>query len=123
LPGLSTTINVPAGSVILLTTEGAVQTTSTAATGFSIVDIALAIDNSIPQDGGYQRVIVANSPGLNQIFESWKISLVVSVPAGMHTFAVAALGNAVPAGSADATVGGASGDTRQGSLSAVVIKQ
>src|SRR5437870_2529193 len=44
LPGLSQTVNVPANSVVYISTDGGVITSSANATGFSIVDVAVFVD-------------------------------------------------------------------------------
>jgi len=56
IPGLTQTIDVPAGSVAYISSVGALVTTAAIATGFSVVDIFLTIDGSITANGGYQRV-------------------------------------------------------------------
>jgi collagen triple helix repeat protein len=119
IPGLTTTIVVPAGSVVLLTTEGAILTTSATATGFSIVDVFLVIDGAIVGNGGYQRVVAANTTGLINMITAWSLSQVVPVAAGSHTFTVAASGVGV---GSNATVSGNNTTATQGTLNVVILK-
>ncbi len=122
IPGMTVTLNVPAASRVLLSTDGAIQTTSAVATGFSMVDVFLAVDGAPFTSGGYQRIVAGNSNGLTGRFESWSMSMVASVPAGNHTFTVQAIG-VNQAGAADATVGGPVNSVLEGTLNVVVLKQ
>jgi len=121
IPGLTTTITVPSAAVVLLTTDGSVQTTSSVATGFSIVDIFLSVDTIVVPNGGYQRVMAASSTALIAKMTAWSLSQVVTVAAGSHTFAVRAAG-VNTAGAVDATVSGNNTSVNQGTLTAVVLK-
>jgi len=71
-------------------------------------------------NGGYQRIIAANSTGFVNMIRAWSMSMVVTVPAGSHTFAVRVVG--VAGGGADATVSGNNTSPNQGTLTAVVLK-
>jgi hypothetical protein len=122
IPGLTTTITVPAGAVVLLTSVGALSTTSAVANGFSAVDVLLSTDGVAIPNGGFQRVIAANTAGVpNGMITGWSLSAVVTVAAGSHTFAVRAAGVNV-AGAANATVSGDGTSPNQGTLTAVVLK-
>lgn len=122
IPGLTTTITVPSGAVVLLTTSGALSTTSEAVNGGSVVDVFLSIDGGIPANGGYQRVFATNSTGFGSgLSSAWSISQVITVTAGSHTFAVRAVGVAVPSAT-DATVSGNNTSTNQATLTAVILK-
>jgi hypothetical protein len=120
VPGLTTTIDVPAASVVMIATDGGVATTSTAATGFSQVDIVVLIDGALPPNGGYKRVIAANTTGITGVFAPWSMSVVVTLAAGSHTIEVQAGGTAQ---GANATVSGDVNSVNQGSLSVLVLKQ
>ena len=122
IPGLTTTITVPSGAVVLLTTDGAISTTSTVAAGFSAVQVFLTVDGVIPANGGFQQVIAANTSGVtSNMTSAWGMSLVVAVPAGSHTFAVRVSGVSTPGG-VNASVSGGTGSVTQGTLTAVVLK-
>lgn len=120
IPGLTQTIDVPASSVLFITTDGAMQTTSAAATGFSVVDITVNIDGSLLPNGGYARIYAANTTGLSTIQTRWAISLGTVLTAGSHTISVNAAG--VGSGS-NATVSGNNSSVLQGELSVLILKQ
>jgi hypothetical protein len=121
IPGLSTTVNVPAASVVMIATDGGVATTATVATGFSTVDVVILVDGALPPvGGGYKRIIAANTTGITGVFLPWSMSVVVSLAAGNHTISVGALGT--NSGS-NATVSGDVNSVNQGSLSVLVLKQ
>lgn len=121
IPGLTTTITVPASSVVLITSDGAIQTTSAAVNGVSVVDVFFVVDGAVVANGGYQRVVAANTDGVVNTIRAWSMSQVVTVPAGSHTFAVRAVGVNVT-GSVDATVSGNNTSPNQGTISAIVLR-
>lgn len=121
IPGLTTTVNVPANSVVLISTDGGIATTSTAATGFSIVDVVVRIDGNALLNGGYRRVIAANTTGLTAVFAPWAMTATTVLAQGSHTIQVFAVGNA--GASAAATVSGDGNSVNQGELSVVILKQ
>jgi len=121
IPGMTTTVNIPANSKVLITTYGAVQTTSGAINGYSTVDVVVAIDGFLLPNGAYQRVIAANNGSLTTQFQYWSITTAPVVAAGSHTFAVFAAG-AGGVGS-NATVGGDTNSVLQGELSVTILKQ
>ena len=118
IPGLTQTINVPAGYQVYMSASGGVQTTSTTTTGFSRVDIVFGIDGSIVPAGNYRRVVAANTGGNTSTIENWHISSVASLSAGSHTIEVFA---SLQAGS-PANVSGNSTSVLQGDLTVVMIK-
>lgn len=118
IPGLTQTINVPANSLAYVISDGGLVTTSTGATGFSSVDITVTVDGAIVANGGYHRVIAANTTGVTQISANWAMSLATPVTAGSHTFAVSA---ALNSGTA-ATVSGNSSSPMQGRLVVILVK-
>ena len=105
IPGLTTTINVPANALVLISTDGGIQTTSAVTTGVSRVDVALHIDGVISPAGAYKRVIAQNTGGSTSTIENYAMSISRVLSAGNHTFAVmAALQSGSPATvSGDAT--------------------
>lgn len=122
IPGLSTTITVPAASVVYLSTDGAIRTTSPFATvGFSVIDVFLTVDGSILANGGYQRVVATNTDDRPNTFNrAWSFSQVVTVSAGTHTFEVRAAG--IFNVGATATVSGDTTSPNQGTLNVLVLK-
>lgn len=121
IPGLTTNISVPNAAVVYVSTNGGISTTSASSSGLSVVDIFLIVDGAIVANGGYQRVVAANTAGIANNTQAWSTSLVVPVSAGMHTIAVRALGVNV-AGAVDATVSGNNTSANQGTLSVIVLK-
>jgi hypothetical protein len=120
IPGLTTTIVVPAGSVVLLTSEGAISTASAVATGFSMIDVFLVVDGAFLVNGGYQRVVAANTTGITFMISPWSLSQVVPITAGSHTFSVFTSGTG--GASANATVSGNNTSVLQGTLNVVILK-
>lgn len=118
VPGLTQTINVPANYSVYLVSNGGISTVSNSSTGFSTVDVALFIDSSFTPNGGYERVVAANNPGLGTTNRYWKINYAGPIAAGSHTFEVRVQ---YVAGS-DATVGGNNSSVLQGSLTVILIR-
>lgn len=121
IPGLVTTLNIPASSVVVISTDGGVATTSPDATGFSAVDVVIRIDGAALLNGGYRRVIAANTTGLVGVYAPWAMTVTRSLPAGSHTIQVVAIGSGD--NSAPATVSGDGNSVNQGELSVVILKK
>jgi hypothetical protein len=119
VPNLLTTINVPAGGVVQVITDGGVQTTSGAFTGFSRVDVAIAVDGAIVPAGGYRRVIAQNNTGAVGAIENYSITMSLPLAPGNHTIGTYAW---LSGGSA-ATISGDATTVLQGTLTVTVIKQ
>lgn len=121
IPGLTRTYDVPAGAVVYLSADGAIRSTSAQASGSSQVDIAFVVDNNGLVNGGYHRVVAANTNGVGNMIANWQMSAIVTVPAGNHTFAVVAQG--VTGSNSEAQVSGDNTSVLQGTLNVVVLKQ
>jgi hypothetical protein len=121
VPGLTTTVNVPANTKVSISSYGAVQTTSGSFSGFSIVDVVLMVDGVILPSGAYHRVIAANTPGLISMFQYWAFTTAPVISAGSHTFTVMAAGTG--GSSVNATVAGDTNSVLQGELTLVFVKQ
>jgi hypothetical protein len=119
IPNLTTTIDVPAGARVLISTDGGVQTTSADSTGMSRVDVAFVVDGVPLPSGGYRRVIAQNTGGSTTAIENYAMSTSLALPAGNHTIAVNA---ALQSGSA-ANVRGDSNSILQGQLTVTILKQ
>lgn len=101
-------------------TDGGIQTSSTAATGVSRVDIAIYVDGGALIDGGYRRCIVANTTGAVSMIGNWSTTTMVGpLTAGLHTIDVRAF---LQSGVA-ATVSGNNSSPLQGVLTVIVLKQ
>jgi hypothetical protein len=114
------TVTVPANSKVYVSTYGGLQTTSGSINGFSMIDIALFMDNVIVADGAYQRVTAPNNGGVTGVFEYWSFSTAPVVSAGAHTFSVRAAGVGI---GSNATVGGNNSSVLQGEMTVVFVKQ
>lgn len=121
VPGLSQTVNVPANTVVVLSSDGAAQVQSSVATGFGVVDIVLTIDGNAAPNGGFRRLVIANSTGITNMQETWSMSLATTVAPGSHTFAVETRG--VGGAASNVTVSGDSNSVLQGQLTVSVINQ
>lgn len=118
IPNLSTTINVPAGARVIVTTDGGIQTQSASTTGLSRVDIAVAVDGAILPAGAYRRVIAQNTGGSVTTIENYAMTMSLNLAAGNHTFAVYA-------GQATGSLANVSGDASsvlQGVLTVTIVK-
>jgi hypothetical protein len=122
LPGLDQTITVPADSTVFISTNGGIQTTNPAATGFSIVDVAIFIDGTVLQNGGSQRIIAANTIGLLGMVANWSMALGTTLTVGQHHVQVAALLPNTP-GNTAADVSGGQGSFLQGQLTIAIINK
>lgn len=120
IPGLTTTITVPSTCVVYVSSTGGLTTTATTATGYSTVDVFLAVDGAIVANGGYQRVIAANTTGVNGMISAWSLCQVITLTAGSHTFSVRAAG--VAGAGSSATVSGNNTSPNQGTLNVVILK-
>lgn len=119
VPGLTTTVSIPANAKVLVETSGGVQC-SQAGTAYSVVDVALFVDNTISNAGGQRRVVAANTAGLGQTIANWSFSRALALPAGNHVFEVRAAG-VVDSGSVTANVSSGSAPQIQGTLTVTVL--
>jgi len=117
IPGLTETVNVPANSKLLISTCGAISTTSGVAAGYSIVDLLVYVDGAYAGQGFYKRVVAANTTGL-QMLSNWSLTNSVAASAGNHTVDV----RVVYGGGSTADVSGDNTSVLQGSLTVTVIK-
>ena len=119
IPGLTQTINVPSGAVVYVATDGGIATTSSLASGFSAVSIALYVDGTLVSPGGYRRVVAVNNSGIGGTIETWALSLTPSVSAGTHTFEI----RASLAQGANAIVSGDPISILEGEMTVLILKQ
>ncbi|CAN5216098.1 hypothetical protein BH09BAC1_BH09BAC1_20520 [soil metagenome] len=120
VPGLTQTINVPAGAVVYIATDGGVATTSSVATGYSSVDVVIIVDGALLPNGGYKRIIAANTTGINGMFTNWSMSASIVLTPGSHTIGVYAYGTTQ---GVNATVSGDNTSILQSALTVGIIKQ
>ncbi len=68
IPGLTQTVNVPAGARVYVSTDGGIQNTGMGTT-FTTVDIALFVDGSLSP--AQRRIVAANTTGVAQMLGNW----------------------------------------------------
>jgi hypothetical protein len=90
VPGLIQTIFVPANSVLYISTDGGIVTQSNAANGFSIADVAVAIDSAITTDGGLRRLVAANASPTFSMVANWSMGFSIELTPGIHQIAIGA---------------------------------
>ena len=120
VPGLSTSVLVPASTKVFVSTYGGIATTSTSTTGFSNLELVLYVDGAPTTNGAYTRIIAANTGGLTGQNSYWSFSTyLVGLTAGTHTFSIQTKGN----GGSNALVGGDNSTVNQGELSVLLLAQ
>jgi hypothetical protein len=120
IPGLTTTINVPANSMVIVHTDGGIQSTGATSSSYSVVDVGIFVDGVVSSQGGQRRIAIANTSSLAQLIANWSMTRSYSLSAGNHTFEVKAVNGA--AGSSNANVSSASAPQLQGVLTVTIIK-
>lgn len=121
IPGLTQTINIPAGCRVIVATDGGAQSTGATSTTFSVVDIGLFVDGVVSTSGGQRRLSIANTSSLSQLIANWSIHRTYTLSAGNHTFEVKAVSGAP--GSSSVNVSSAGAPQLQGVLTVTIIKQ
>jgi len=120
IPGLSTVVDVPEDTKVVISTNGGVQCTGVG-TSFSAVDIAIFVDGVASNQGGQRRVIAANTTAVGQIIANWSMMRTYPLTPGNHTIEVRAI-NAEPTATA-ANVSSASAPQLQAVLTVMLIRQ
>src|SRR5207244_10430470 len=133
LPGLTTTLTVPANSELYIQADGGFAPTSATNGTTCVVDVALVIDGSIVQNAGFKRMAATNITVTNGATNTivgivnWSLGENAELAAGSHTIAVAAAlasnDGVTPFSTNAATVSGNNTDVRQGQLTVVIIKK
>jgi hypothetical protein len=117
IPGLATTVNVPADSKIVVATDGGAMTVSSVATGYSMVDIGLFIDG---KEVSVRRFTLASTNGLLNAIGNWSLAASAALGEGTHTIEVKARWSG---GNASAQVSGSEGNTlNRGQLTVTTLK-
>lgn len=121
IPGLTTTVTVPANAVVSVHTDGGIQSTGATSSTFSVVDVILYVDGVATTTGGQRRVAIANTSSLAQLIGNWSMDHTYTLSPGAHTFEVKAVGGV--AGSSSANVSSGSAPQLRGVLSVEILKQ
>lgn len=119
IPGLTQTVNVPANSVLQISTNGGFFTNSILINGQSTVDVAIFIDGVAPTNGAWQRFTAANTSGVANMINNFAMSKTAALSAGNHTIDV----RVRYISGSSSTVGGNNTSVLQGTLSIVVLKK
>ncbi|HVV88502.1 MAG TPA: hypothetical protein VHE35_35910 [Kofleriaceae bacterium] len=120
IPGLSEIVNVPDGARVHVDTSGGIQCNCTG-NGYSVVDLALFVDNASPGQAGMRRVVAANTAALAQMVTNWSFGRTFTLAPGSHSFEVRAI--AADPGTSPTNVSSASAPQIQGVLTVTVLKQ
>ena len=110
IPGLTRTVNVPANSIVFISTDGGML----AGASSGGVDVSIHVDGGEVASAGYRRYLLAANG-----FGHWSMALVQSLSPGTHTIDVTTklFNGTAP------TVGGGNGSTLQGQLSLLILKR
>ena len=119
VPGLSLTVDVPAGSKAYISTDGGLVNPSSASSSSS-TDVVVLVDGNQPATGFYRRIFCLNPPTANTASCTWSMSGVPSLTTGSHTITVQVI--QVGGSALAATVSGNSASVNQGELSVLVLK-
>lgn len=119
LPGLTQTVVVPTNCVVYVTTDGGVMTQSTAATGYSVIQVFLQVDGVSLAAGGYAYLTVLNSAGWTGAAAQWSLSQALTLSPGSHTIAVSASN----VGGSAATVSGSNSSALEGELTVLFLNK
>ncbi len=119
IPGLSTVINVPEGSRVVISTNGGLQCTGLGA-AYSAVDVGIFVDGVASNQGGQRRVVAANTDGVAQMIANWSMSRTYTLAAGNHTIEVRA--KSADPSMTTANVSSAGAPQLQGVLTAMIIR-
>lgn len=119
LPGVSQTINVPANTVLYISTDGGFQTTSATASQYSTIDVAIFIDGTFAANAGFRRMTALNGPAgsIGTAINNWSMAISQTLTPGNHTIDVRTRGvNGQPY-----IISGDNTTTSQGVVNTVII--
>jgi hypothetical protein len=119
IPGLATTITVPADAIVLINSSGGVSVNGTSSGDEAQVEVALFIDNLEVAQGSPQRLTIDNRGSVDNGTATWAYSQARVLSAGTHTIEVRAR-RAVDLDGA--LVSGDDNSYRQGMLTVVILK-
>ncbi|MEP7051347.1 MAG: carboxypeptidase regulatory-like domain-containing protein [Pseudomonadota bacterium] len=118
VPGLDTTVDVPADSFIYLSLNGGMRLPTFSADDVLIATVAIFVDGAPLFAGGFKSIIVTAQS--NQTPAYYSMASLVPLSVGTHTISVQARGNG---GNRDGVIGGNSGTLTNAGLSILVLKQ
>jgi hypothetical protein len=118
IPGLDTTVTIPPGSKVFVSTDGGALTLAGAGAA-STVDLALFVDGGMVPDAGWRRIVPINLTGIGHVSATWSFGVSLSLSAGVHTFQL----KADVSSGGDARLSGNSTSIHQGQLTVMILKQ
>jgi len=121
VPGLSQTVTVPANSVVMVSTDGSVQTSSSSPTAWALTEVFIVIDGVIGPAGTSCVITSTNSP-VTGLPATWGFTRAYQLLPGQHTIAVEVV-RAVAPGSVSAATGGAGSVARLDSMTVTILKK
>ena len=116
IPGLTTTITVPANCRVLVSTDGGIQCAA-AGVAFAAVDIGIHVDGTASPQGGQQEVVASNTDAVGNMISYWGMTKTYTLTPGTHTIEVRYRD---AGGSADGNVSGTN-PLIQGTLTVTII--
>jgi hypothetical protein len=121
IPGLTAEFTVPANAVVVVTTTGGLQTSSTVpgTAGAALVELGLYADNVTLQNGSRRRIMSAAEDGI----QYWNISQVVPFTPGLHRISLAVFEASPTTFPSHANVSGADNSLMQGTLTVTIINR
>lgn len=122
VPGLTLTMDVPDGSIVLLSTSGGALNLAPSPGGYSVLVISLTVDGGMV--GNPYHVWAVSQPGTFMVAPvTWSISTVVDLAPGSHTFSVIVYGNEANNGIRSRVSAGANYPPMRGALDAVILRR
>jgi len=123
IPGMSTSVNVPANSVVIVEADGVIAPDTTVpSNAVSEVLFVLVVDGSFLTNGGFRIVTASNSAFTGGGLPSnWSLLESMSLSPGLHTIAVEVQNACL--GCSGTLVGGVSGSGRQSEMTVTILNQ
>ncbi len=120
VPGLTQSVEAPAGVEVFVSTDGGAQNTDVGTT-YAVIDLALFVDGQPSGFAGQRRVSMANTATLAQVVTNWSFARSISLSPGTHTIEVRVAG--VDPNAAPANVSSSSAPQLQGQLTVAILRQ
>jgi Collagen triple helix repeat (20 copies) len=123
LPGLTTTVNVPANAFVFLSTTGGAFSNASGPDGLATVLIDVVVDGVV-LDGGSRRVEMIGNGSVPNAIAYWSIARTLSLTPGPHTITVRAGGAGFASGvSSSVSAGPLVNNNLRGTLDILTLKQ
>jgi len=122
VPGMSTSVNVPANSVVIVAADGGISV-DTIPSYFtaSIVLFQLFVDNVPTNNGGFRTATAVSNPPFSQLPTPWSLSKSLSLSPGLHTIALEVQNACL--GCSGTFVGGGPGAPLESEMTVTILNQ